>query len=822
MGTTLKHLILSGLGGMLLAAFGWFAWWLGSLALGASASDQLASIWLALGVGGVSAATAGAGVSLLGRRSAALPTGRPADRDEQMPDLPPPKFKHDPPAPAKPAHAKQPPPAKPLRRRRHPFEKGALRARLSATLRWRKIAPPLLRLLGIPADHLIGQPILRLVHPEDVPAFDKALEDARKTRQVIQTPCRFTVVDPSSGEQPIQANGTAVDTKELPTLGSSSFLHFRLEIFAFLDYAGKPKRYDLQIVDLTPEVLQRKQEMRTARREMSNAKKRWRSLDRDLARLKLSYQELYHNAPVMYFSINADGKLVTFNDTLLRTLGYERAELHGHSYTELLAPALLKNQVNIAQSMPSHEGELETLWRKRDGTLIHVWLHTVPVYDDQGRFARYRSAALDLTEKSRLANELRARGDELERTNQRLRLINTELEDFTHVVSHDLKEPLRTLQAYSHILAEEHAAELGPDGFQYINHLIRASRRLGALIDELLNLSQAGRITRAPKAFNLIEIVATVRQDLVDLIQRKQAMLLTEGSLPDVIGDSVRITQLLANLVANGLKYNQTGTPRVTIGAVPCADDPNRVTVFVRDNGIGIDPAFHEQIFGIFRRLHQGDEYEGTGAGLAICKKIVEGHGGRIWLESQPGAGATFFFTLPGAPAGAVERSHNGLPAPERRIDASPSSASRRNLAATGESDQAPTRSPRIVLVEDQPEVAMIIEKLGKRDGLAITWFPTAEDAWEHLQRHRADLLLLDVNLPGMNGVELCRKLRTLAHLDATRIAIFTPEQEPGPLNQLREAGADFFLTKDLLCNPTSWQQKMQELLELVRQPAAH
>ena len=227
--------------------------------------------------------------------------------------------------------------------------------------------------------------------------------------------------------------------------------------------------------------------------------------------------------------------------------------------------------------------------------------------------------------------------------NQRLQVINTELEQFTHVVSHDLKEPLRTLQAYSHLLAEEHAAQLGPDGFQYVSHLIRASRRLGLLIDELLHLSQVGRITRAPEPFNLIEIVATVRQDLVDLIHRKQATLRTEGALPDLSGDPTRITQLLSNLVANGLKYNQAAAPQILIGAQPCANDPSRVTIFVRDNGIGIDPAFHEQIFGIFRRLHQTEQYEGTGAGLTIVKKIVEAHDGRIWVESQLGQGAPFF-----------------------------------------------------------------------------------------------------------------------------------------------------------------------------------
>src|SRR5207248_1935004 len=145
--------------------------------------------------------------------------------------------------------------------------------------------------------------------------------------------------------------------------------------------------------------------------------------------------------------------------------GYQRRDLRNRDYTVLLAPATLKSYVTIAESMPSETGERETQWRKKDGTLFDVWLHTVPVFDEEGSFVRYRNAALDLSEKNRLANELRARGDELERTNQRLRTINSELEAFTHVVSHDLKEPLRTLQAYSSLLAEEHAARLGPDGF---------------------------------------------------------------------------------------------------------------------------------------------------------------------------------------------------------------------------------------------------------------------------------------------------------------------------------------------------------------------
>src|SRR5262249_12113922 len=153
----------------------------------------------------------------------------------------------------------------------------------------------------------------------------------------------------------------------------------------------------------------------------------------------------------------------------------------------------------------------------------------------------------------------------------------------------------------------------------------------------------------APREFDLRETVDTVCGDLADLIQRKNATVRVEGELPAVVGDPERVTQLLSNLVANGLRYNTSDRPEVVLGARaegPAASPPPGhrpaaagtpspfVTLYVRDNGIGIEPRHHEQIFKIFRRLHQRDEYEGTGAGLAICKKIVEGHGGRIWVES--------------------------------------------------------------------------------------------------------------------------------------------------------------------------------------------
>jgi PAS domain S-box-containing protein len=520
----------------------------------------------------------------------------------------------------------------------------------------------------------------------------------------------------------------------------------------------------------------------------------------EFERLKSSYRDLYHNAPVMYFGLDALGRFVTFNDTLLNTLGYKREDLQGQPYAAAIPAQPPAKDQPLFPTMPGQSEGQKTRWRHKNGSQMDVWIRSMATVDDSGQLVRWRCSALDLTERNRLADELRARGDELERMNARLRRSNAELEQFTHVVSHDLKEPLRTLRAYSQLLVEEYAGQLGVDGFQYINHMMQASARLERLVEDLLSLSQVGRGSRDNRSFNLNEPLATVRRELSDLIQRRNAKVLSEGPLPDVVGDPSRITQLLANLIGNGLKYNQNPEPTVTIGQVEASDaDAGHAVCYVRDNGIGIAPQFHEQVFDIFRRLHRHDEYEGTGAGLAICKKIVETHGGKIWVESQPGKGATFFFTLPKCTG--HSSGHDASALPHIGGEPTPRHSSRPQL-----------RGARILLVEDMYEIGTLIKKLGQRSGLQFTWFTTAEEAWSYLQTESPEFILLDKNLPGMDGLELCRRIRNTLKSEVP-IALFSQEQRLDDLRILRKAGANFFISKELLSRPAIWQEKLRELL---------
>ncbi len=240
-------------------------------------------------------------------------------------------------------------------------------------------------------------------------------------------------------------------------------------------------------------------------------------------------------------------------------------------------------------------------------------------------------------EKARLYEETLQKSSEISRRNK-------ELDDFTYVVSHDLKEPLISIEGYSKILLEENSDILKSESGEFINSIVQASGRMKNLIDDLLTLSRLSRLKESFKVVSINHVLEEVKIDLQYSIKEKNVDIIVPEKLPEVYGNETQLKLLFRNLISNAIKFNDKGNPRVEISYIE--KDQDTIEYIVKDNGIGIEENYFEKIFVIFQRLHSRDAYEGTGAGLAIVKKIIEMHNGKIWVESQIGIGTTFYFTL--------------------------------------------------------------------------------------------------------------------------------------------------------------------------------
>ena len=357
----------------------------------------------------------------------------------------------------------------------------------------------------------------------------------------------------------------------------------------------------------------------------------------------------------MYFSLDAKGTIVECNDTLLETLGARRdVGRRPASYLSGSWPPDRKLYFGawFEELKSSGRVELETRWVRSDGVEIDVWFAATAVAKSGGVVPLLAGRSpRDVTARRRLEAELKDKNDRLAHANEELQRKNKELDEFTYIIAHDLKEPVRTLIAFSDFLEKDCGEALPETGRDSIRHIVEAARRMRSLIDDLQTLGRAGRVTGDFRRIKLEPAIELIRADFGELLRSRCARVEVVGALPEVWGDPVRIGQLLSNLIGNGLKYNRSECPRVEIEWVDAPPDKAEggfTTIAVRDNGIGIDPKFHAKIFELFKRAcTPRDEYEGTGAGLAICQKIAQAHGGRIWVESTPGTGSTFFVSLP-------------------------------------------------------------------------------------------------------------------------------------------------------------------------------
>ena len=256
------------------------------------------------------------------------------------------------------------------------------------------------------------------------------------------------------------------------------------------------------------------------------------------------------------------------------------------------------------------------------------------------------------TEELRDANaRLSVELDERRRAEQRmaqyasdLARSNAELEQFAYVASHDLQEPLRMVASFTQLLARRYQGKLDQNADEFIGFAVDGARRMQELINDLLAYSRVGTRGKPPAPTDLSEVLKDAEANLHQAIA-ESGTVITHDPLPVVSGDPVQLTQLFQNLLANALKFRNGEAPRIHVSAQAREED---WLLSVKDNGIGIAPEHQERIFAIFQRLHGRGEYPGTGIGLALCKKIVERHGGHLWVESAPGQGSTFYFNIPG------------------------------------------------------------------------------------------------------------------------------------------------------------------------------
>ncbi|MFN0158838.1 MAG: ATP-binding protein, partial [Bacteroidota bacterium] len=221
---------------------------------------------------------------------------------------------------------------------------------------------------------------------------------------------------------------------------------------------------------------------------------------------------------------------------------------------------------------------------------------------------------------------------------------NKELDDFTYVVSHDLKEPLISIEGYSKILLKDYKDKIDDEAREYLSSVVQSSARMKSLIDDLLTLSRLGRVTEAVHTVSVGLLIKEILHDLRFLLQEKHVNVTVPPGLPEVRYNATQLSMVFRNLISNALKFNNKPSPTI---AIDMTEEDTHYVFSVADDGIGIDAQYYEKIFMIFQRLQRNEEYRGTGAGLTIVKKIVEKHHGRIWLDSTVGKGSTFYFTVP-------------------------------------------------------------------------------------------------------------------------------------------------------------------------------
>ena len=356
-------------------------------------------------------------------------------------------------------------------------------------------------------------------------------------------------------------------------------------------------------------------------------------------------QAILDTLPVGVAISDADGRLEEANAQMDRVWGGKF--IVARNYTEFLSYIgyrydtgerlrledwPMARSVNRGETVPGEVIDIE----RTNGTRATLLISSAPIKDGSGKVVGAVTVAMDISEEKRIEKELALKADDLVRSNR-------ELQQFAYVASHDLKEPLRMVTNYVQLLHRRYGRTLDGEAKEYIDFAVEGSKRMYALVDDLLTYSRvdSSAVPFEPVAMDLV--MTTALQDLGEASEKSGATV-TATELPEVHADVQQMVQLMENLIGNAIKFRREEPPRVSLSAQLIGKE----WIFsVKDNGIGIEKEYQDKVFQMFQRLHPRETFPGTGIGLAVCKKVVERHGGRIWFESELGVGTTFFFSLP-------------------------------------------------------------------------------------------------------------------------------------------------------------------------------
>jgi PAS domain S-box-containing protein len=357
------------------------------------------------------------------------------------------------------------------------------------------------------------------------------------------------------------------------------------------------------------------------------------------------FKSWFEDAPVACHEVDRNGVILCVNQAECDLFGFSAEEMVGHPIWDFMAAEdREKTRAGLLQRIADDKPliPLEREYKRRDGSSVIMEIHQKRIRDLAGRATGLRTFLLDITERKRAQMTLLEQADKLARS-------NAELEQFAYVASHDLQEPLRKIQAFGDRLKSKYETGLGPEGLDYLSRMQNAAARMQVLIQDLLSLS---RVTSNSKPFTPVDLGDVARTVVSDLEMRIQDAggQVDIGALPVIFGDRGQMAQLFQNLIGNGIKFRKPGEKpvvKITSEIHALANGASGWQITVEDNGIGFDEKYRDRIFQIFQRLHGRSEYEGTGIGLAICRKIVDRHSGAITAHSTPGAGAKFVILLP-------------------------------------------------------------------------------------------------------------------------------------------------------------------------------